>query len=210
MLKLSNIIPSKTDRAVFVGTTGSGKTYLARQVLNFRKFVVVLDTKGFIDWKGYKLFKATAKSDDKTFLKLQNSTDEKLIFRPSAKWLRDDDAIENFFQWIYWRGNTTVYIDEATSIVNTHRMPQGYFDLLVRGREKGIEVFTSTQRPSGIPQVILTESEHCYCFKIRHPSDQKKLFEMYGLDSDLIGNMDKHFFIYSLDGADISEPLKLS
>ena len=209
-MKLSNIIPSKTDRAVFVGTTGSGKTYLAKQILNFRRFVVVLDTKGFINWEGYKLFKATPKNDEKTFLNLTNATDDRLIFRPSAKWLRDDEQIEKFFQWIYHRGYTTVYIDEATSIVNTHRMPQGYFDLLVRGREKGIEVFTSTQRPSGIPQVILTESEHCYCFKIRHPSDQKKLFEMFGLESNLIGEMQKHYFIYSKDGAEISAPKKLN
>lgn len=211
-MKLSQIVPAKTDRAVIVGSTGSGKTYLVREMLKFRRFVVVLDTKGMMDWSkadGYQLIKSGKKeNDEKVFQRLQNTTAEKILFKPSARWLRNDEAIEDFFQWIYWRGHTTLYIDELTSIADTHKMPVGYRDLLARGREKGIEVWTSTQRPSGIPQQVLTESENCYCFKLRHPNDKKKLFQMFGFSEMQIDDLEKFHFIYSKNG-DITGPKKL-
>lgn len=177
---------------MFIGTTGCGKTTLVREIAKFRDVVVVLDTKGFIDWDGYELHK--------DFASLIKSKALKLIFRPDGKWLRDDDAIELFFRWIYERENTTIYIDEATSITSAYKIPQGYFDCIVRGREKNVEVWTSTQRPKKIAQEILTESENCYCFQIRNENDMKVLIDMYGIDSETLKKMPEHYFIYSRNG----------
>lgn len=218
---LSRIIPSlkQADRATLIGCSGSGKTTLAEYILRFFPYVVVLDTKGFIDWPGYKLYKArkvssflkTAKRDNdaKVFKQLVNAPENKIIFRPSAKWLRDDAQIEQFFQWIYWRENCVLYVDEATSITTSTYIPDSFFDCIVRGREKGIQVFTSTQRPSGIKPELLTETEHVYCFRLRNGADKEKVRILCGIDPDTISQ--KHEFIYSDDGEIVFDsPRKLN
>lgn len=220
-LELSKIIPSlkQADRAVFVGCSGSGKTTLAEYILRFFPFVVVLDTKGYINWPGYKLYKAkrntafkTAgqfQNDAKVFKQLINAKEDKLIFRPSAKWLRDDEQIEKFFQWIYWRENCVLYVDEATSITTSTYIPDSFFDCIVRGRELGVQTFVSSQRPSGIKPELLTETEHVYCFKLRGVADKEKVEKLCGIDPNQIKQ--KHFFIYSNDGEiAFDEPAKLT
>lgn len=220
-VNLSRIIPSlkAADRATFIGCSGSGKTTLAEYILRFFPYVVVLDTKGFINWPGYKLYRArkvstflktgTRDNDAKVFRQLVNAPENKIIFRPSAKWLRDDAQIEQFFQWIYWRENCVLYVDEASSVTSSTYIPESFFDCIVRGREKGIQVFTSTQRPSGIKPELLTETEHIYCFRLRRESDKERVRKDCGIEPDLITQ--KHFFIYSNDGEIVFDsPTKLN
>lgn len=191
-MKLSKIIPSRgrADRATFIGCTGSGKTTLAEKVCSFFEHVIVLDTKGTVDWAGYKLYRK--------FDALEKATEPKRIFRPDGAWLRSEEEQEKFFAWIYWRQNCVIYIDEASSITGPYQRPDSLFDCIVRGRELGIQVFASTQRPAKICMELLTEAEHVYCFKLRRKNDQDTVKSLCGIDAERI--VEKHDFVYSNDG----------
>lgn len=197
-----NIAPSIADRAVMVGMTGSGKTTLAYQLLRVRPYVVVFDAKGLIHWPGF--FRYTE------FNQLTQSKFPRLIYAPNHKEITDTAIHEKFFSWIYHRENTTVYVDEVYAITNKNELPHYYHAILTRGRELNISTFSSTQRPKMIPQVILSESEHYYIFRLLLPQDRQKMREILPISEVQQMRLKKHCFMYGNAEGTIVGPLKLA
>lgn len=196
-----NILPAPTDRAFFVGQTGSGKTTLARELLKQRRYVVVMDGKGLLDWPEMKLIKK--------FDQLTTATEEKMIWRPTHEELRDEEAIDKFFEWIYLRGNTCVYVDEAATVTRGEEIPSYYHGCITRGREHGVEMWSGTQRPSRVPQVLMSEAEHFYAFRLKMPRDREKVEAMSGIEQDKLAVIPKHQFFYAPQDGDVRGPLRL-
>lgn len=214
-LSLPDLLPGPTDRAAFIGQTGSGKTTLAREILAWRDWVVVYDPKGMIRWKGYEIH---------THLdRVVRSESARIIYKPSPYELRDPVATDRFFEWVYKRGNTTLYVDEVYAICQASEYPIHYGACLTRGRERGISTFTATQRPSRIPMVVLSESEFDYCFSLKIRDDRKRVEELTGIDEDLFsptairdgdGNevspaLPKYHFYFAPQSDEWAGPLKL-
>lgn len=161
----------RTDRVFFVGSTGSGKTTLAKALLWGKRYLVVLDPKHQFtlpdEWKyGYvitsSLNEAKAIEDERT-----------IIYRPSFEEARG--RCEDFFQWIFERENVTVYVDEVFPIVPNNRIGYWFGRCIVEGRAKGVSVWSATQRPASIPLTLMTESEHFFVFRLANPDDRKRM-----------------------------------
>lgn len=196
---MRDITPARSDRAFLVGMTGSGKTTLARQLLTSRLYVVALDYKRLLKWPDFRLC---------TSLKqLVDAREPKLLYRPS---IHDFASAENsalLWEWLYKRGNTTVYVDETAITIDVHNLPLYYRACLMQGREHGIEVWSSTQRPLDIPSVIGSESEHVYAFRLRLPQDRKRVEDLTGISSRAIGDLTKRRFLYAPQDGDVTGPL---
>jgi energy-coupling factor transporter ATP-binding protein EcfA2 len=201
-MKLEQIQPGLTDRAAFYGQTGSGKTTLAKFLLELRPTrILVFDWKGLIKWKGYHRF---------TNLKpLVNANKPKSIYAPSIKEIRDHDFWEAFFQYAYKLGNCQVYVDEVYSITDGDDIPDWYHACLTRGREKKVSVFSSSQRPVKIPQVILSEAEHTYTFRLQLKQDRQKVEQTTGLDAEKIIALPKHKFFHTTIDGNVTGPHNL-
>jgi hypothetical protein len=204
-----NISPKLTERAVFIGKTGCGKTTLARYMLNHWPFVVVLDIKDRLFWKGYK--RVTS------FQELINSKEPKLIYAPKHEELIDKESgelsayIHDFFKWIYNRQNTVVYIDEVYGVTIGNKLPYYYHACLTRGRELNIMVFSATQRPKDIPQVILSESDNYYVFRLLLPQDRAKVKSILPFSEERLMALGEHQFLYGrADGIMSETPLRLN
>jgi hypothetical protein len=63
---------------------------------------------------------------------------------------------------------------------NPSVIPEYYRACLTRGRELGIGMWSASQRPSGLAQIILSESNHYIIFDLNMPQDRKKLAEVSG------------------------------
>lgn len=192
MISLSGMVPAPSHRALFVGQTGCGKTTLAEYLLRFRRWVVVLDGKGEIDWPGYKVITRVAdlgKQDPQRF--------PRLIYRPDPdEW--DQVTADTFFRWALRRGHTTVYVDEVLYAIEDG-IPKGYVACLTRGRSKGVEVWNAVQRPARVPLSILSETNHVYSFNLNWRDDRKRIEEVSGIPESMLTAeaLPLHEFVYA-------------
>jgi hypothetical protein len=198
------LLPGPQDRAAFVGQTGSGKTTLARLVCEQRDYCVAHDAKGFLDWPGWRMYRTLR----------QMSTDPEcpphVIYRPGYGELMDADIQNAFFEWVYRRERTTVYIDELSSITRGDVYPYYFGACITRGREKGVSVFSATQRPTRIPQIVFSESEHVYAFRLKMPRDRERIAEMCGIDDRTLAALRGHEFLYAPQADDVTGPFVLN
>lgn len=171
---------------MLVGRTGSGKTTLAQYLLSKFEYVVVFDPKGLIRWKDYAVVTKLKK--------LESEKNPKIIYKPGV-WDINPDTFEAFWRWVYERKNTAAYCDEVYSLVE-----QGATDwfnaCLTRGRERGITVLTSTQRPAWVPLTILSESENYYIFRLLLMKDCERVQELTNIPAEDIQSLDKFVFYY--------------
>lgn len=149
------------QRVIILGTTGSGKTVLAKHFLARLNRVVVIDPKHEFRLDGFTIRKT---------LPLFGSR-WRMIYRPRGN---DDDArMVALFRDLFRLKNATIYVDELASL--TERYPHAtaeLADIARTGREKRVTVWAATQRPRFIPRVFLSEAENSFVFSLRLPDDR--------------------------------------
>lgn len=102
---------------------------------------------------------------------------EPIIFRPGTEILEDAESVDWWFWWVFQRRNTLAYVDEAAMCVRESKPIRGYAACIQLGRERGIGVWSATQRPARVPIVLLSESEHMFAFRLRHPEDLRRVMD---------------------------------
>jgi energy-coupling factor transporter ATP-binding protein EcfA2 len=162
-----------TDERVFIcGKTGSGKTTLAKWLTKSVSRLIVLDSKGTLgNWN-------LAPFDREAREKWEGG--ERCRVRVVAP-LDDLDSEEGFdwsevFAFALSVGNVTLYIDELFAIVEPGRRASNAMSACyTRGREFGIGVWASTQRPSWVPMFTISESEHYFLFRLTLAKDRQTM-----------------------------------
>lgn len=207
-LTLSELQPGLTDRATFVGQTGSGKSFLARYLLAQRPFVVVHDGKNAPELLAWTEYTIVTRLRDATRLKAQEHP--RILYRPDEHEVADLDVQNAFFRWLFRRGNTTVYVDE-TFMLKIGVYPYYHFICITQGRSRGVEVWSGMQRPSWIPLVTISESEHFFAFRLQYDEDRLRVQGVTGLDANELTpeSLPKHYFWYIQTGEAPRGPLTL-
>jgi DNA helicase HerA-like ATPase len=176
----------KNSEHVFIaGSTGSGKTILAQSFGAKEKKVIVLDTKGTFYFEPFLL------SDDyiivETLEDLKNRAHKinKIVYRPIFQEL-NQESFNEFFKFCYYLGNITIIVDEAMQVIKNHMsIPEYYAGILQRGRELNVSIWSLTQRPSGIHQLIMSEATHYFIFRLTLMNDRKKISDITGQEKFL-------------------------
>lgn len=177
-----------SDRVAIVGKTGSGKTYLARRLCSTVSRLVVIDHKSSLtDW-------STLPPVESSWRKLDAGDPVRLRVV-----YEDDTTYETAIARALAAHNCTIYIDEVYGITEIGRRPRALIAALTRGREFGVGVWTSTQRPSHLPLFVLSEADHYFVFRVNLEEDRKRLAAFCGEDV-LTPIEDEHGFFYSKAG----------
>jgi DNA helicase HerA-like ATPase len=183
----------RSERVFIVGTTGSGKTTLAKALLYGSPNVIILDPK--------RTFTLPDTWKHETYTALREIENHRgpqtAIYRPTIDEL--ETGVEGFFEWVFERGNTLLYIDEVMRVTRATRIGRGYATCLQLGRERGVGVWSATQRPANIPLVVMTESEHYFVFRLRNIEDRRRIYDYTGHPEFLKMPRDQYGFWYYND-----------
>lgn len=182
----NHISPDK--HVLVVGATGTGKSYLAEQYLKGYKYVVKLDTKdetserrrsGVSPWDGLKEGKDFTVCNSITALD-DIETDKIIYVPPYEEQTRENFDI--FFNWIFARENTILWIDELMSVGTVNSFPFALGRLYQQGRSKGIGIWACSQRPSGIPSIAPANSSYYFVFNLYLKADRKRMVDATGME----------------------------
>ncbi len=192
--RLVTIKPS--ERVFLAGKTGSGKTYIAKHLLRSFRRLVVFDPKGTLsDWNLEPWNRSAMR-------KLKRGED--IRARVTFGIVKEiDEAWEAVFIDLYENagGDFCVYIDETYGVVNFGtRPPPGLTALYTRGREFGIGMWASTQRPLGVPLIEKSEAEHFFSFRLILRGDRQHMAEFMGEELAERVIPDTHGFFYKSVG----------
>lgn len=182
----------KQGQHIFIsGATGSGKTALARHIVQLRAdnggHVIVFcmkpledatlvdDYKGFERWKKWK--KRPASWENRVLLwpdvrKAKGNRDE--IIRIQK------EVFQEAFDGVNSSGHYTVQIDEGlyTTSPSFLNMANDLAMAHAIGRSGRLTMVTLSQRPSNLPLIIYGSASHAFVGQTREANDQKRLAEL--------------------------------
>lgn len=170
-------IPNDQHVAV-VGQNGSGKSVALQAFTAGYPRAACMDVKEEFTWGDF------VHPDD---VRIITSIDElplveepKIIYRPHFSELTLDHYSQFYF-WCYYEQNIVCITDELMGICpNPHVVPEGLKAVLTRGRSKRVPHWGATQRPSGIPQICLSEAKHFFVYDLNLVDDRLKLVKITG------------------------------
>ena len=196
------------------GSTGSGKTALARRIVKIREdrggHVVVFCMKPLEDdtivdeYKDYTRWK--------TWHRRPNSWDKKILLWPDvSKAKGNKDAIleiqkevfQEAFDGINKDGKWTVQVDEGLYTVSPDflNMAGNLAMAHAIGRSGRLTMVTLTQRPSHLPLILYGSASHAFVGRTREATDQKRLAELGARESSKelatdISALGRHDFLW--------------
>ena len=130
------------ERTFIVGSTGSGKTYLARRLLWNAKNLVVVDVKHGFTWSDTKNANTGDSPYDLVFTTLAEllawtGKGKPAIFQPDFADIKNG-IVDDFFK-LCWNWKTPlVYCDEILDLAPRGQLPFWFEKVIKQGRQRGI------------------------------------------------------------------------
>lgn len=175
----------------FIGPTGEGKTTIAAQLLESRRYVLALDPKGGdetlsrLEARGFE--RITSWPPPRSVRRrIEEGEPARLIVGQRIRSRQDRPrlretlaaAIDGAFE----DGGWTIYIDELQIAADARLMnlTAAIEENLIAGRNRGVSVVTSYQRPARVPRAAGDQATWLVLFYTRDADVVTRLAEMTG------------------------------
>ena len=205
------------EHGVIIGSTGSGKSVLAREVVPlFGRNIVILDGKGgddpSLDFPGFHRITRWPPPEESDIFRAMSSRAREPIrvhLAPKVKRMSDfqgmGDEFKKTLASLFTRKGSKVfalYVDEM-QIVADPREGMGLGGMigpLIRTkRYHGMSVITATQYPTWIPKSSYRETTHRWFFRIDDEESLKRLGEISGRRAEIMPHLEslrRYEFLY--------------
>lgn len=168
------------EHVTILGHTGSGKSELARRLLNGRRWTVVLGTKPrdetldrYVD-DGYERLARWPPEPHVTQAILWPRIRDRSDLASLAPLFAD--ALDDIFISGVW----TVAIDELHYATGRLGLEPHLSDLWEQGRSLGVSLMTATQRPANVPLLAYSQATHLFFARTTDDRDLSRLAEIGG------------------------------
>jgi hypothetical protein len=190
------------QHGTLIGPNGVGKTTLAADLLDRRKWVVAFFTKTKDDT--YNLFKQHGFEVISSWPPPPDM--QRVILWPvqRAKDPLQDNAIKRrefrkALAHVYRSGSWTLYFDEVRFLTRILKLANEVENVWLQGRSAKISVLASTQRSAWIPLEAYSETKHLWVWDNPDEHNMRRLKEISGVQElqRLARRLSYHEFLYS-------------
>lgn len=196
------------EHTLIIGPTSSGKTALARQVIETTRdgYVMGLFVKGkdkTADDEWLKNGWVRLKGFPKRGL---NKKQRRVIIWPDLQKHAEEThevqkgTFKAALDWANYVGNVAVYADETSYLMDLGLVRQ-VNQLFYLARSNGTSAYATMQRPKFVPRVLMSNSSHAFIARTTDRDDIKRLSDLGGgnakeLEHNMLRLTDRHDFIY--------------
>lgn len=193
------------DHLTIIAPTGSGKTVLARQLLRYRDWVVILGVKnrdaelyGPFQREGYELVQTFDPDPDQgeTHLLLAPRTDK---HGDEARAYKREVFTEALYE-VYDAGGWCVYGDDLQYQIDKLKLGTPFEELWMLGRSEGVTVVGASQEPVNIPPMAYGMASHLFLGQNTDKMRADRMAELTGVNRAQVRQtilaLPKHEFLY--------------
>jgi len=159
-------LPTSKQRIAVIGRTGTGKTiaglwHLSNTNFDLMPWVIV-------DFKTDEHINSIERAE---YIDTNANVKQAgvYIIQPHP----DDDALGDFLERVWMRGNTGVMVDEGYMMRVNNDVEKRFVYLLTQGRSKRIPMIVLTQKPVWISRFVFSESDYFQVFHLNDVRDHK-------------------------------------
>ena len=174
------------EKIVIVGASGSGKTYLANEIMKGLNGISV-----WVFDPNYQFHSSRAMvfHDLSEMLKVYDSAKKgHYILQPHDS---SEHTFRRFNAEAFKRGNLVLIEDEIHNWLSKQKVLTEFNQVILSGRPRGISVISISSRPASCPNHILSNVKHVFAFKLNLESDVKFLEGYLGNDVWILMPPDK-------------------
>ena len=134
---------------------------------------------------------------------------KKVVFQPYDRSVEEFNKLAEF---IFYRGNLTLWVDELKSIATPLTCPYYLEECIRLGQIRGIGVILVSQRPAMIPSLAISEADIIVSFRLQLMSDAEKVAAVMGEAQmmELVHIPDYYFLVYDFKTVQRCSPLEIS
>jgi energy-coupling factor transporter ATP-binding protein EcfA2 len=190
------------DRIAIFGGTGQGKSKVAMWIFHMMKAQkkIILNSK-----------------PDKDLLKRYPNWQRSIEgpIQPGithiARFFKSPEGIEGWDDILsHWtEGNILFYFDELPNHANANNWSGHLQQIYQTGRTFGVGSITCAQRPVGVPNFTISESQHVFIAYTQLKSDREKLEGATGVKWDILRHIPPYHFGYYSQRLGMTEPVIL-
>lgn len=191
---------SETEKIIelIFGKRGSGKSYLAKVMLQQHRRHLVYDTLG--EYKDGVIIQSLAELS--VFWQKVYRGSFRIIYQPLDPELEFDHICSH----VWLCENMTFLVEEVDRYARPLAMSLPFKEIIQRGRHRDITFIGVTQRPHGVDKLITSQAKAMYIFNTTEPRDIKYFQEVVG-DSviEKFAELKEYEYVKWQDGTDLLE-----